>query len=129
MDINLKRDAARKLEQLTESPDIDLHLRVEDHHIEGIAWCQGRRYRLLGVRDDEPAERPMTAQPTRSGQYASKEVRSGVNGRPRWAIWRQTLIAIRGTNGAATEIEIAWDRLKRWSRTGWPSLARRSTHR
>lgn len=64
MDINLKRDAARKLEQLTEHPDIDLHLRIQDHRIEGIVWCQGRRYRLLGVRDDEPAEDLMNGQST-----------------------------------------------------------------
>jgi hypothetical protein len=64
MDINLKRDAALKLEQLTEHPDIDLHLRIQDHRIEGIAWCQGRRYRLLGVRDEEPVEDLMNGQST-----------------------------------------------------------------
>jgi hypothetical protein len=54
MDEHVERDTAQKLEQLTEHPDIDLHLRIQEHRIEGLAWCQGRRYRLIGVRDEEP---------------------------------------------------------------------------
>jgi hypothetical protein len=119
MDMNLKRDAARELEQLTEHPDIDLHLRIQDHRIEGIAWCQGRRYRLLGVRDDVAAEDSTNGQSAGSGQYTrAKKSVLGRTGGPRWAIWRQTLIAIRGTNATSAESETAWNRLKRWSRTG-----------
>jgi hypothetical protein len=119
MDMNLKRDAARELEQLTEHPDIDLHLRIQDHRIEGIAWCQGRRYRLLGVRDDVAAEDSTNGQSAGSGQYTrAKNPVLGRTGGPRWAIWRQILIAVRGTNATSAESETAGNRLKRWSRTG-----------
>ena len=53
MDENLEQDTTKKLKDLTEHPDIDLHLRIQDHRLEGFAWCQGRRYRIIGVRDEE----------------------------------------------------------------------------
>jgi hypothetical protein len=56
MDRNLERDSAKKLDELTEHPDIDLHLRIQDQRIEGFAWCEGRRYRLIGIRDEEQAD-------------------------------------------------------------------------
>jgi hypothetical protein len=60
VDENLEQDTTKKLKDLTEHPDIDLHLRIQDHRLEGFAWCQGRRYRLIGVRDEEePVEEPL----------------------------------------------------------------------
>jgi hypothetical protein len=64
MDKDLKQDAALKLERLTEQPDIDLHLCIQEHRLEGFVWCQGRRYRLVGVRDEEAADSPLTESPT-----------------------------------------------------------------
>ena len=59
MDERLEADTNRKLERLTEYPDLDLHLRIQEHRLEGYAWCDGRRFRILGVRDEEePADRP-----------------------------------------------------------------------
>jgi hypothetical protein len=55
MDESLWPDSERKLQALTDTPDLDLHVRVEEHRLEGYAWWQGRRYRLMGVRDEEPA--------------------------------------------------------------------------
>jgi hypothetical protein len=54
MDEKLRSDVDKKTEDLTEHPDIDLHLRIQEHRIEGYAWCNGLRYHLLGVRDEEP---------------------------------------------------------------------------
>jgi hypothetical protein len=34
-------------------PDLDLHLRIQEHRLEGYGWCDGRRLRILGVRDEE----------------------------------------------------------------------------
>jgi hypothetical protein len=56
VDRNLEPDNAKKLKELTERPDIDLHVRTQEHHIEGFVWCQGRRYRLLGIRDEEETD-------------------------------------------------------------------------
>jgi hypothetical protein len=53
MDESLRRDAERKLRVLTETPDLDLHVRVQEHRLEGYVWWNGRRYRLMGVRDEE----------------------------------------------------------------------------
>jgi len=62
MDRRLEADTHRKLERLTEHPDLDLHLRIQEHRLEGYAWCEGRRFRILGVRDeeepDDDGERP-----------------------------------------------------------------------
>jgi hypothetical protein len=56
VDRNLEPDNAKKLNELTERPDIDLHVRIQEHRIERFVWCQGRRYRLLGIRDEEEAD-------------------------------------------------------------------------
>ncbi|MFF2721291.1 hypothetical protein [Streptomyces sp. NPDC058011] len=53
MDEKLERDSHSKLQKLTEQPDMDLHLRLEEHRIEGYIWLQGRRYRIMGIRDEE----------------------------------------------------------------------------
>ncbi|MEV7046537.1 hypothetical protein [Amycolatopsis sp. NPDC051061] len=53
MDPRLREDTERKLDQLTDHPDMDLHLRIQEHRLEGYAWCNGRRYRIMGVRDEE----------------------------------------------------------------------------
>ena len=53
MDRRLEADTNRKLERLTEHPDLDLHLRIQEHRLEGYAWSEGRRFRILGVRDEE----------------------------------------------------------------------------
>ena len=53
MDESLETDSERKLRRLTEQPDLDLHLRIQEHRIEGFVWSEGRRYRLIGVRDEE----------------------------------------------------------------------------
>lgn len=52
MDESLRRDTVRKLDVLTETPDLDLHVRVQEHRLEGYVWWNGRRYRVMGVRDD-----------------------------------------------------------------------------
>lgn len=57
MDEKLERDSHSKLQKLTEQPDMDLHLRLEEHRIEGYIWLQGRRYRIMGIRDRD--RRPM----------------------------------------------------------------------
>lgn len=54
MDEHLANDHEEKLHELTEHPDLDVHLRIEAHRIEGFVWSDGRRYRLVGVRDEEP---------------------------------------------------------------------------
>jgi hypothetical protein len=56
MDHHLHSDTERKLRQLADQPDLDVHLRIQEHRIEGYAWCNGKRYRLLGVRDEERDE-------------------------------------------------------------------------
>jgi hypothetical protein len=53
MDRRLESDTARKLEELTERPDMDLHLRIQEHRIEGYVWTNGHRFRVVGVRDEE----------------------------------------------------------------------------
>jgi|GraSoiStandDraft_4_1057263.scaffolds.fasta_scaffold2048955_1 hypothetical protein len=53
MDHQLEADTSRKLERLTEHPDLDLHLRIQEHRLEGYAWSDGRRFRIIGVRDEE----------------------------------------------------------------------------
>jgi hypothetical protein len=58
MDESLRQDAERKLRVLTETPDLDLHVRVQEHRLEGYVWWNGRRYRLMGVRDEEEAAVP-----------------------------------------------------------------------
>jgi hypothetical protein len=54
MDETLARDAQFQLSELTEHPTMDLHVRVSEHKVEALLWLDGRRYRLLGVRDEEP---------------------------------------------------------------------------
>lgn len=68
MDESLRSDTGRKLHVLTDTPDLDLPVRVQEHRLEGYVWWNGRRYRLMGVRDaEEPAapadrgDRPETA--------------------------------------------------------------------
>ncbi len=56
MDDSLQPDNEHKLRQLTDHPDMDMHLRIEEHRIEGFLWSGGRRYRLVGVRDEEEQE-------------------------------------------------------------------------
>jgi hypothetical protein len=58
MDDSLHQDTDRKLRVLTETPDLDLHVRVQEHRLEGYVWWNGRRYRLMGVRDEEEAAVP-----------------------------------------------------------------------
>jgi hypothetical protein len=53
MDHSLGSDNEEKIRALADHPDIDLHLRIQDHRVEGFVWSEGRRYRLLGVRDEE----------------------------------------------------------------------------
>jgi hypothetical protein len=53
VDHHLEADTRRKLEDLTERPTMDLHLRIEEHRLEGYVWSEGRRFRILGVRDEE----------------------------------------------------------------------------
>jgi hypothetical protein len=53
MDPRLRADTERKLDRITDHPDMDLHLRIQEHRLEGYAWCDGRRYRIIGVRDEE----------------------------------------------------------------------------
>jgi hypothetical protein len=55
MDQSLREDSERKLRALTDTPDLDLHMRVQEHRLEGYIWCNGRRYRLMGIRDEEEA--------------------------------------------------------------------------
>ncbi|MEV6905207.1 hypothetical protein [Amycolatopsis sp. NPDC051372] len=43
MDPRLREDTERKLDQLTDHPDMDLHLRIQEHRLDGYAWCNGRR--------------------------------------------------------------------------------------
>jgi hypothetical protein len=33
---------------------MDLHLRVSEHKAEALVWLNGARYRMIGVRDEEP---------------------------------------------------------------------------
>ncbi|MEW1614147.1 MULTISPECIES: hypothetical protein [unclassified Streptomyces] len=61
MDEELEQDTRRKLHKLTDQPDMDLHLRLEEHRIEGYIWVQGRRYRIMGIRDEEPLDDEGTA--------------------------------------------------------------------
>lgn len=53
MDESLEDDSRRKLQRLAEHPDFDLHLRMDEHRVEGYIWSDGRRFRLIGVRDEE----------------------------------------------------------------------------
>jgi hypothetical protein len=53
MDPQLYKDSNRKLDRITEHPDLDLHLRIQDHRLEGYVWSEGRRFRIMGVRDEE----------------------------------------------------------------------------
>jgi hypothetical protein len=54
MDHRLARDYKFQFEQLTEHPTMDFHLRVTETKAEALVWIDGRRYRMLGVRDEEP---------------------------------------------------------------------------
>jgi hypothetical protein len=59
MDPSLGPDSQHKLEQLSDHPDFDVHLRVQEHRVEGYLWSHGRRYRIVGIRDEEArAETP-----------------------------------------------------------------------
>jgi hypothetical protein len=33
---------------------MDFHLRVSEHKAEALLWLNGARYRMIGVRDEEP---------------------------------------------------------------------------
>jgi hypothetical protein len=33
---------------------MDFHLRVSEHKAEALLWLKGARYRMIGVRDEEP---------------------------------------------------------------------------
>ena len=35
MDAKLYTDTSRKLDRITEHPDLDLHLRIQEHRLEG----------------------------------------------------------------------------------------------
>jgi hypothetical protein len=67
MDETLGKDTERKLHELTENPDMDLHLRVQEHRIEGFVWVGGRRYRLVGVRDEEGSSDQGSTNPASEG--------------------------------------------------------------
>jgi hypothetical protein len=43
MDLRLREDTERKLDRITDYPDMDLHLRIREHRLEGYAWCDGRQ--------------------------------------------------------------------------------------
>jgi hypothetical protein len=55
MDDTLQGDHQFQLDALTHDPTMDLHVRVTEHKAEALLWLNGRRYRLLGVRDEEPS--------------------------------------------------------------------------
>jgi hypothetical protein len=55
MDPSIERDHSFQLERLLDNPTIDFHLRATEQKVEALLWLDGRRYRLLGVRDEEPA--------------------------------------------------------------------------
>jgi hypothetical protein len=54
MDETYARDHRFQFEQLTDHPTMDLHLRLTETKAEAVLWLAGRRYRMLGVRDEEP---------------------------------------------------------------------------
>jgi hypothetical protein len=54
MDDKLQDDHQFQLDELTHRPTMDVHVRVTEHKAEALLWLNGRRYRLLGVRDEEP---------------------------------------------------------------------------
>jgi hypothetical protein len=54
MDNSLEPDYRFQLEQLTDHPTMDFHLRVSEHKAEALLWLKGARYRMIGVRDEEP---------------------------------------------------------------------------
>jgi hypothetical protein len=55
MDSSLDRDHRYQLQELVHEPTLDLHIRVSENKVEALLWADGKRYRLLGVRDEEPA--------------------------------------------------------------------------
>jgi hypothetical protein len=64
MDPKLQQDTNLKLHELTERPDLDLHVRIQEHRLEGYAWIDGKRYRLMGIRDEETHEHSHTTDVT-----------------------------------------------------------------
>jgi hypothetical protein len=54
MDNSLEPDYRFQFEQLTDHPTMDFHLRVSEHKTEALLWLNGARYRMIGVRDEEP---------------------------------------------------------------------------
>lgn len=54
MDDTLEPDYRFQFAQLTDHPTMDLHLRVSEHKAEALLWLNGARYRMIGVRDEEP---------------------------------------------------------------------------
>jgi hypothetical protein len=60
MDPQLYADTQRKLAEITDQPDIDMHLRIQEHRLEGYFWSNGRRYRIIGIRDEETEPHAVT---------------------------------------------------------------------
>jgi hypothetical protein len=58
MDESLRPGTERKLGVLTQTSDLDLHMRVEERRLEGYVWWNGRRCRLMALRDEEEAAAP-----------------------------------------------------------------------
>jgi hypothetical protein len=67
MDHTLAGDYRFQFEQLTDHPTMDFHLRVTESKAEALLWLDGRRYRMLGVRDEEPDARSTAADRERNG--------------------------------------------------------------
>ena len=53
MDLTIEPGHQAELRRLSDHPDLDLHLRIRSDRVEGFVWSDGRRYAVLGVRDEE----------------------------------------------------------------------------
>ena len=67
MDAQLYSDTHHKLDRITEHPDLDLHLRIQEHRLEGYVWSAGRRFRIMGIRDEEDCNPVANPEPTGHG--------------------------------------------------------------
>jgi hypothetical protein len=67
MDDSLEPAYRFQFEQLTDHPTMDFHLRVREHKTEALLWLNGARYRMIGVRDEEP-DAPNRDSPSRGAE-------------------------------------------------------------
>jgi hypothetical protein len=120
---DIARDYRFQFEQLTDHPTMDFHLRLTETKAEAVLWIAGRRYRMLGVRDEEPdASDTATPMPRSQDERTTPGRKGGIR---------------RGHRGAASRFHGAVGRVQHPTRdralthspSAHPDTSNRSTER